>query len=124
MDIDFKDNETLIPVNQNHTRHTDSGSDSAFIGSWGSSSSSSFLTPSFGSELDSTDADPDDGGDDDDDFIAQLSRQMADYMLEEKDDNRSEENPSSKDSGFQNRISRKLLIIQIRRRLDGATQIP
>ncbi|CAH1432491.1 unnamed protein product [Lactuca virosa] len=101
MDIDFKDNETLIPVNQNHSRHTDSGSDSAFIGSWGSSSSSSFLTPSFGSELDSTDADPDDGGDDDDDFIAQLSRQMADYMLEEKDDNRSEENPSSKDSGFQ-----------------------
>ncbi|KAL4571102.1 hypothetical protein LXL04_017853 [Taraxacum kok-saghyz] len=103
MAVDFKKDETLIPVNQNHSRQTDSGSDSAFIGSWGSSSSSSFLTPSFGSELDSNDADLDDGGGDDDDFIAQLSRQMADYMLEEKEDSGSEETQSSLDSGFQKR---------------------
>lgn len=102
MPIDFKDSETLIPVNQNHSRQTDSGSESAFIGSWGSSSSSSFLTPSFGSELDSNEADLDDGGGDED-FIAQLSRQMANYMLEENDDNGSEENPSAKDLCFQNR---------------------
>ncbi|KAI3772287.1 hypothetical protein L6452_03469 [Arctium lappa] len=76
----------------------DSSSESAFIGSWGSSSSSSFLTASFGSELDSNDADLDDG-DEDDQFIAQLTRQMADYMLEENDDS----NPPSKTSDVQKR---------------------
>lgn len=87
MAFDFKENEASIPRNQTHQRHhMDSGSESAFIGSWGSSSSSSFLTNSFGSELDSNDADLDDGGEEDE-FIAQLTRQMADYMLEENDDN-------------------------------------
>ncbi|XP_076890880.1 uncharacterized protein LOC143542101 [Bidens hawaiensis] len=93
MSIDFKDDETLIPVNQ------DSGSESAFIGSWSSSSSSSFLTPSFGSELDSYEADLDDsGGGDGDEFIAELTRRMADYMLDENDDDDGVfiENQSSK----------------------------
>lgn len=106
MAIDFKESETLIPVNQNHSRQTDSGSDSAFIGSWSSSSSSSFLNPSFGSELDSNDADLDDGGDgedDGDDFIAQLTQQMANYMLEENDDSGSDESPPSMQSSFQKR---------------------
>lgn len=100
MAIDFKDNETLIPVKQNHCRQTESSSESAFIGSWGSSSSSSFLTPSFGSELDSNDADLDDEGGSDD-FIAQLSRQMANYMLEENEDSGIDENPPPKHSDFQ-----------------------
>lgn len=59
----------------------DSGSESAFIGSWSSSSSSSFLNTSFESEVDSNDADLES-----DEFIAQLTRQMADYMLEDNDD--------------------------------------
>ncbi|KAF5802563.1 hypothetical protein HanRHA438_Chr06g0269991 [Helianthus annuus] len=78
MSTDFTHNETSIqPI--------DSGSESAFIGSWSSSSSSSFLTTSFGSELDSNDADLDDTGDGDE-FIAELTRRMADYMFEENDD--------------------------------------
>lgn len=103
MAFDFKENEALIPRNQSHQRHhMDSGSESAFIGSWGSSSSSSFLTTSFGSELDSNDADLDEGGEEDQ-FIAQLTRQMADYMLEENDDSGGDENPPSKPSGVQKR---------------------
>ncbi|XP_076947761.1 uncharacterized protein LOC143619800 [Bidens hawaiensis] len=82
MSFDFKDNE--IPVNQNPNQYQDSGSESAFIGSWSSTSSSSFLTPSFGSELDSYDADLDDSGGDE--FIAELTRRMADYMLDENED--------------------------------------
>ncbi|XP_071700687.1 uncharacterized protein [Rutidosis leptorrhynchoides] len=97
MNINPKDNETMIPVNQNQIqipRHQ-MDSDSAFIGSWSSSSSSSFLTTSFGSELDdSNDSDP--NNDEDDEFIAQLTRQLADYMLEDN------EVPSFKHSGFQN----------------------
>ncbi|XP_024968580.1 uncharacterized protein LOC112508030 isoform X2 [Cynara cardunculus var. scolymus] len=103
MAFDIKENEALIPSNQTHQRHhMDSGSESAFIGSWGSSSSSSFLTTSFGSELDSNDADLDDGGEEDE-FIAQLTRQMADYMLEENDDSGGDENPPSKPSVVQKR---------------------
>lgn len=101
MAFDFKENEALIPRTQTHQRHhMDSSSESAFIGSWGSSSSSSFLTTSFGSELDSNDADLDDGGEEDQ-FIAQLTRQMADYMLEENDDSGGHENPPPKPSGAQ-----------------------
>ncbi|KAI3694645.1 hypothetical protein L1987_77613 [Smallanthus sonchifolius] len=108
MSIDFKDNETPISViqnqNHNHNYSMDSGSESAFIGSWSSSSSSSFLTTSFGSELDSNDADLDDGdGDDEDEFIAQLTRRMADYMLEENDEAGGDENRSLKHSSFQKR---------------------
>ncbi|KAD5317618.1 hypothetical protein E3N88_17564 [Mikania micrantha] len=81
----------------------DSGSESAFIGSWSSSSSSSFLTTSFGSELDSNDAELDsgDGDCDDDEFIAQLTRRMADYMLEENEEAGEDENRSSEHSSFQ-----------------------
>lgn len=101
MAIDFKYNETLIPVNQNQNQNrSDSGSDSAFFGSWGSSSSSSFLTASFGSEFDSNDADLEDGAGagagEDDEFIAQLTRQMADYMLEDDDDSGGDEISYSK----------------------------
>ncbi|PWA39307.1 hypothetical protein CTI12_AA573160 [Artemisia annua] len=82
------DNENLIPVNKIHrSSYADSSSESAFIGSWGSSSSSSFLNASF-SENDSTD----DGGDDDDEFIAQLTRQMTDYMLDDNVDVKSNGN--------------------------------
>ncbi|KAK9059577.1 hypothetical protein SSX86_020281 [Deinandra increscens subsp. villosa] len=124
MSVDFADYETLIiPVESEsesdkiQTHVMDSGgSESAFIGSWSSSSSSSFLTTSFGSELDSNDADLDDGGGDgdDDEFIAQLTRQLADYTLEENDDEDDgvgggggggggDENQSSKRSSFQKR---------------------
>ncbi|KAJ9548450.1 hypothetical protein OSB04_020993 [Centaurea solstitialis] len=89
-DFNFKDDEARNQTHQRHN-HIDSGSESAFIGSWGSSSSSSFLTTSFGSELDSNDADlEDDEAGEEDHFIAQLTRQMADYMLEE------DENPLPK----------------------------
>lgn len=77
------DNENLIPVNKSHRSYADSSSESAFIGSWSSSSSSSFLNASF-SENDSTD-----DGDDDDEFIAQLTRQMTDYMLDDNGDVKS-----------------------------------
>ncbi|KAK1434851.1 hypothetical protein QVD17_00605 [Tagetes erecta] len=77
----------------------DSGSESAFIGSWSSSSSSSFLNTSFESELDSNDADLET-----DDFIAQLTRQMADYMLQDNDDDTTgDENQSTKHSSLHNR---------------------
>ncbi|KAL4587684.1 hypothetical protein LXL04_000558 [Taraxacum kok-saghyz] len=55
-------------------------SQSPFTGSWGSSSS--FLNTSFGSEQDSSETDNDDG----DEFVAELTRKMADYMLQEDDD--------------------------------------
>nr|XP_043618890.1 uncharacterized protein LOC122590782 isoform X2 [Erigeron canadensis] len=94
--MDFKNNEILIPVNQNQNRNRiDSGSESAFFGSWSSTSSSSFLTTSFGSELDSNETDRNEGDeeekeeiedDDNDEFIALLTRQMADYMLEEAEE--------------------------------------
>ncbi|KAI7755357.1 hypothetical protein M8C21_004297 [Ambrosia artemisiifolia] len=91
MSTDLKDDNQLIIGILNHNNQvmdSGSGSESAFIGSWSSSSSSSFLTTSFGSELDSNDADLDDdgGGGEDDEFIAELTRRMADYMLEENDD--------------------------------------
>ncbi|CAH1429721.1 unnamed protein product [Lactuca virosa] len=57
--------------------------ESAFTGSWGSSSSC--LNTSFGSEQDSNEADNDDG----DEFVAELTRKMADYMLQEDDDDNS-----------------------------------
>ena len=58
-------------------------SESAFTGSWGSSSS--FLNTSFGSEQDSSETDNDDG----DEFVAELTRKLADYMLQEDDDDNS-----------------------------------
>ncbi|XP_023740888.1 uncharacterized protein LOC111888991 [Lactuca sativa] len=56
---------------------------SAFIGSWGSSFS--YLNTSFGSEQDSSEVDNDDG----DEFVAELTRKMVDYMLQEDDDDNS-----------------------------------
>ncbi|GJY84878.1 hypothetical protein Tco_0498904 [Tanacetum coccineum] len=79
------DDENSISVNKIHRSYADSSSESAFIGSWSSSSSSSFLNTSF----DSNDVDLDSNGDgdveDDDEFIAQLTRQMTDYMLDDNE---------------------------------------
>lgn len=68
------------------------GNDFIF-GSYGLSehSSSSGLSSPFGSELGSTEADETES-EEDEDFIAQLTRQMADYML--KDDDEEEETVS------------------------------
>lgn len=68
------------------------GNDSIF-GSYGLSehSSSSGLSSPFGSELGSTETDETES-EEDEDFIAQLTRQMADYML--KDDDEEEQNVS------------------------------
>ncbi|OIT38468.1 PREDICTED: uncharacterized protein LOC109239383 [Nicotiana attenuata] len=55
---------------------------------WSEHSSSSGLSSPFGSELGSTETDETES-EEDEDFIAQLTRQMADYML--KDDDEEEE---------------------------------
>ncbi|XP_055831728.1 uncharacterized protein LOC129900732 isoform X2 [Solanum dulcamara] len=62
------------------------GNDSIF-GTYGLSehSSSSGLSSPFGSELGSTETDETES-EEDEDFIAQLTRQMADYMLKDDDD--------------------------------------
>ncbi|CAN4100999.1 unnamed protein product [Withania somnifera] len=52
-------------------------------------SSSSGLSSPFGSELGSTETD-ETGSEEDEDFIAQLTRQMADYMLKDDDENEEE----------------------------------
>ncbi|CAH1445333.1 unnamed protein product [Lactuca virosa] len=57
--------------------------ESAFTGSWGSSSSC--MNTSFGSEQDSSEAD----NDDEDEFVDELTRKMADYMLQEDGDDNS-----------------------------------
>ncbi|GKD35098.1 hypothetical protein Tco_1250607 [Tanacetum coccineum] len=61
----------------------------AFTGTLGSSSSSSsFLAMSLESELDSSELDNEDN-----EFIDELTRQMADYMLQEDDnDNNNDKN--------------------------------
>lgn len=53
-------------------------------------SSSSGLSSPFGSELGSTETDETESEEDDEDFIAQLTRQMADYMLKDDDDEESD----------------------------------
>ncbi|XP_016481365.1 uncharacterized protein LOC107802395 [Nicotiana tabacum] len=67
------------------------GNDSLF-GSygWSEHSSSSGLSSPFGSELGSTETDETES-EEDEDFIAQLTRQMADYMLKDDDDEEEEE---------------------------------
>lgn len=69
--------------------HHESGSESVFSGfeSFGSSSSSSDLSTLVGSELDSTEVESDD---EEDEFMAELTRQMADYMLQEDEDKEEE----------------------------------
>lgn len=66
------------------------GNDSLF-GSygWSEHSSSSGLSSPFGSELGSTETDETES-EEDEDFIAQLTRQMADYMLKDDDDEEEE----------------------------------
>nr|XP_009759600.1 PREDICTED: uncharacterized protein LOC104212111 [Nicotiana sylvestris] len=66
------------------------GNDSMF-GSygWSEHSSSSGLSSPFGSELGSTETDETES-EEDDDFIAQFTRQMADYMLKDDDDEEEE----------------------------------
>ncbi|KAI3667710.1 hypothetical protein L6452_42779 [Arctium lappa] len=71
----------LLGAPHNITNQNATVSESVFTGSWGSSSSSSVLNTSFGSDLDSSETD-----NDEDEFIAELTRQMADYMLQEDDD--------------------------------------
>ncbi|KAK1428691.1 hypothetical protein QVD17_17530 [Tagetes erecta] len=65
----------------NTTDHTPIAYESSLTGSWDESSSSSFVTTMFKSELHSTET-----YNDDDEFIRQLTRQIEDYMLQEDDD--------------------------------------
>ncbi|CAI9287998.1 unnamed protein product [Lactuca saligna] len=74
---------SLLSADQYIVNPNPLSSESAFTGSWGSSSS--FLNTSFGSEQDSSETDNDDG----DEFVAELTRKMADYMLQEDDDDNS-----------------------------------
>nr|GMD73439.1 6-methylsalicylic acid synthase [Ipomoea batatas] len=59
-------------------------------------SSSDGFSTSFGSELGSTGTETESedggGGEDDDDFIAELARQMADYMLQDEDESFEDDN--------------------------------
>ncbi|KAI3733937.1 hypothetical protein L6452_13396 [Arctium lappa] len=71
----------LLGAPHDITNQNPTASESVFTGSWGSNSSSSVLNTSFGSNLDSTEID-----NDDEEFIVELTRQMADYMFQEDDD--------------------------------------
>lgn len=73
---------SLLGIDQYIINQNPLSSESAFTGSWGSSSS--FLNTSFGSEQDSSETDND--NDDGDEFVAELTRKMADYMLQEDED--------------------------------------
>ncbi|TMW96963.1 hypothetical protein EJD97_006476 [Solanum chilense] len=72
------------------------GNDSIF-GTFGLSehSSSSGLSSPFGSELGSTETDETES-EEDEDFIAQLTRQMADYMLKDDDEEEEDENDENR----------------------------
>ncbi|KAA8543811.1 hypothetical protein F0562_022012 [Nyssa sinensis] len=107
MAVDFDEKESMFPsrfltdedinVSENQNiKKNGSGSSSStesiqhWFSSCGSSDSPSSLSTSFGSELGSTETESDE-----DDFIAELTRQMADYMLQEDDENTSTPNSVS-----------------------------
>ncbi|KAF7120328.1 hypothetical protein RHSIM_Rhsim13G0075900 [Rhododendron simsii] len=92
MALKFHERERLLndddDFSGNRISITKNGSSTDLISNvFGSSGSSSFsgLSSVFGSELSSTETESEEEEEGDDEFIAELTRKMADYMLEEDD---------------------------------------
>ncbi|XP_059626557.1 uncharacterized protein LOC132269393 [Cornus florida] len=83
MAVDFQDRETFFPSSRLFTQDESSSTESeSMLNGFGSCGSSSSGLSTVGSEMSSTKTE-----NDEDDFIADLTRQMAEYMLHEDDEN-------------------------------------
>lgn len=101
-DNDFSANRISITKNGSSTDLISN----AFGSSW--SSSFSGLSSAFGSELSSTEteSEEEDQEEGDDEFIAELTRKMADYMLEEDDEKAIDTSAEHHSEKLQSTISR------------------
>ncbi|KAI8523698.1 hypothetical protein RHMOL_Rhmol13G0092800 [Rhododendron molle] len=93
MALKFHERERLLNDDEDFSANrisiTKNGSSTDLISNvFGSSGSSSFsgMSSAFGSELSSTETESEGEEEGDDEFIAELTRKMADYMLEEDDE--------------------------------------
>lgn len=115
MALKFHERERLLnddnDFSANRISITKNGSSTDLISNaFGSSGSSSFsgLSSAFGSELSSTEteSEEEDQEEGDDEFIAELTRKMADYMLEEDDEKAIDTSAEHHSEKLQSTISR------------------